>query len=362
MELNFDKEIDAILRKARDGETAFAAKSAQTHLDADTLSAFAENALPEKAKMRATTHLADCDRCRKILSNLILLASETESEIVHADAKEILAPPVPWYRKLFVFPNLVYSLGALALVFGGLIVFTVLQNFKSLENATVSQVSNKSMDTKSAPSAANTNSAMSVSNSVMANTAFNSNANFAANKPSAPLNEMPKASPPIEKDSDTYENYGSPTTEEAQQPQNNQPLNLAKDKPAAVASQDAKEPVRAENKPLEVDKNKADDEKLREKQELPSPQASGAIAKSARKKVQNEIDSTKTGETTNVGGKTFRRSNNVWYDAAYSNQPTTNITRGSGEYKKLDSGLRSIAENLGGTIVIVWKSKAYRIQ
>ncbi len=67
-------------------------------------------------------------------------------------------------------------------------------------------------------------------------------------------------------------------------------------------------------------------------------------------------------ETTSVGGKTFRRQNNAWIDSAYKGQATTNITRGTSEYKKLDSGLRSIAENLGGTVIIVWKEKAYRIQ
>lgn len=67
-------------------------------------------------------------------------------------------------------------------------------------------------------------------------------------------------------------------------------------------------------------------------------------------------------ETTSVGGKTFNRSNNTWVDAAYKGQATTNITRGTSEYKKLDADLRRIAENLGGTVIIVRKDKAYRIE
>jgi hypothetical protein len=39
----------------------------------------------------------------------------------------------------------------------------------------------------------------------------------------------------------------------------------------------------------------------------------------------------------------------------------TLVRRGSHEFKKLDSGLRSIANELYGTVVIVWKGKAYRI-
>ena len=47
MELEFDKEIDAILRKARSDVGV----TASNHLDADMMAAFAENALPERAKL-----------------------------------------------------------------------------------------------------------------------------------------------------------------------------------------------------------------------------------------------------------------------------------------------------------------------
>ena len=83
---------------------------------------------------------------------------------------------------------------------------------------------------------------------------------------------------------------------------------------------------------------------------------SEALSANARKK------SMANAETTSVGGKTFKRAGNAWVDAAYKGQATTNITRGTKEYKKLDSGLRSIVENLGGTVVVVWKEKAFKIQ
>jgi hypothetical protein len=354
MELNFDKEIDAILRKARDGETAFAAQSAQSHLDADTLSAFAENALPEKAKMRSMAHLADCDRCRKILSNLILPAPETESEIVHA--KEVIAPAIPWYRKLFVFPNLAYSLGALALVFGGLIVFTVLQGLNISQNADVSQVSNKPFEPKSAPASANTNSAMNVSNSVMANTTSPANSVYESNT----------AAPHLSMNANTSATPANPPTVSADEAprevtRSDSDLNLAKTEAESPVVLDKKE-LSEENKPRKTVKDGEDDTKLNAERQMPVPSTSGALAQRAPKTKSLKNDALKSGETTSVGGKTFRRANNVWYDTAYGNQPTTNITRGSGEYKKLDSDLRSIVQNLGGTVVILWKSKAYRIQ
>ena len=96
-------------------------------------------------------------------------------------------------------------------------------------------------------------------------------------------------------------------------------------------------------------------------QRTPMPTALSANEK--RKKAQDSKDEReKSDETTSTGGKTFKRKDNVWYDSAYRGQPTTNVTRGTSEYKKLNSGLRGIAENLGGTVIAVWKEKAYRIQ
>lgn len=349
MELNFDKEIDAILRKAQSEPSAVADGLSVPHLDADEISAFAENALPEKAKMRYTAHLADCDKCRKTLSNLILLNGETESEIVHANKNLIAAPAIPWYRKLFVFPNLAYSLGALVLVFGGLIGFTVLQSLNLSDNATISQVSNKTIDTKSAPAQSSANSASNMSNASTANTTVPANSVYQSNTaaPHSSMNTNTSAATP-------------PPIGSADKAPGDDRLTLAKTEADSPVVTDEKE-VREEQKRAEVLKDNEDVAKLSTEQK-PAPSTSGALNTQVPKAVKRKSDSANTGETASSGGKTFRRSNNVWYDTAYSNQPTTNVTRGSGEYKKLDSGLRSIVQNLGGTVVIVWKNKAYRIQ
>src|SRR3569623_2132819 len=80
--------------------------------------------------------------------------------------------------------------------------------------------------------------------------------------------------------------------------------------------------------------------------------------------VQNQMQmntqSSEMAVTRTAGGKTFRNANGAWYDNAYHGQSTTNVRRGTDEFKKLDSGLRSIANELGGVVVVVWKDKAYR--
>ena len=78
MELEFDKEIDSLLRKNGGAERGVLVgdkpgEKPKIHLDADQLSAFAENAVPEKSRALYMSHLADCDHCRRILSGLIAL-------------------------------------------------------------------------------------------------------------------------------------------------------------------------------------------------------------------------------------------------------------------------------------------------
>ncbi len=86
------------------------------------------------------------------------------------------------------------------------------------------------------------------------------------------------------------------------------------------------------------------------------------FAKAKSLSTEAKKNALETSETTSVGGKTFKRANGVWTDSAYHGQSTKNISRGTNEYKKLDYGLRSIVENIGGTVIVVWKEKAYRVQ
>src|SRR5437868_11517008 len=102
MELEFDKEINAILRKARDSN----AVSTESHIDADSIAAFAENALPERAKLAFTQHFADCERCRKVLSRSILMNAEAGTAVASAVAAPVADVAAPWYQKLLKIPNL----------------------------------------------------------------------------------------------------------------------------------------------------------------------------------------------------------------------------------------------------------------
>ncbi|MGI8788673.1 MAG: zf-HC2 domain-containing protein [Pyrinomonadaceae bacterium] len=384
MELNFDKEIDALLRQsAQESEDAFAARDIphSAHLDADEISAFAENALPEKNRQGCTMHLADCDRCRKILSNLISLNSDSESEIVHAEEKEIGASPIPWYRKLFAFPNLAYTLGALILIFAGLGIFTILQNGDAARNAEVSQISEQQPNGKGMSSDGGANPAEesrpnAMSNSMSSNTTFNRAA--ISNSSASVSNSAMPAAPPV-----AAANSNMPATRNEEDknlqpapkptaPQK-EPVDLAKTEDSVAAGA-----VSPKENNLQLDEaerqNQASENSVSQRKTAnlsingrsvqTAPMATTRAETKDKKAEELKDDATeKSAEAaTTVGGKTFKRANNVWVDSAYRGQPTTNISRGTKEYKKLDKDLRRIVENLGGTVIVVWKEKAYRIQ
>ena len=386
MDFEFDKEIDALLRQtARSG--GFVSNQTAAHLDADEISAFAENALPEKARQRSMAHLADCDKCRKSLSSLIALNSETENVEAthHAEGRNFIAVPVPWYRKLFAFPNLAYTMGALVLVFSGITVYTVLQSAGDSQNTMVSQTYDKQPSGKgmssdgdqTASESYSSNSAVSA-NTMMSNAAMNSTSNSAANFsaiPSAPVittnSNAAMSREPTDKDLKPATKVLTPQKE---------PVDLAKteDSMAAGATLPAPKERDRENDfqidgELQKQQNQAQNSiaqnqtqimpDSRNVQRAPMPTMRAENKRESLEESKNDAaKKLKSAATTNVGGKSFKRESNVWYDSTYRGQTTQNITRGTNEYKKLDSGLRGIAENLGGTVVVVWKAKAYRIQ
>ena len=385
MEFEFDNEIDAILRKARTDNFASAVNPKSAHLDADEISAFAENALPEKTKTIYTQHLADCGRCRKILSNIISPNSEAESETASSAAalpENSFKTSIPWYRKLFLFPQLTYIMGASVLVFGGFLAYSVIQNpNKSAETSSISQAKERLPNLPDAGS--DGNAAMAESSRVNSNAgAMRSNtaANSAANVPSpavmsnstatssnasaadgsvAPRKEPSvrrqdeKAAPPTAAAKDESENAAGGAAASAPPPAvQTQPSIFAQKKPEQSENSDK---AKTAEMLRESKKNDSKDDALDDSTAETRASRSASAPKPAAKNAVN-------GETKQADGKNFTRKNGVWYDANYNGQSTTNVSRNSDDYRKLDRGLRSIADGLSGTVIVVWKNKAYRIQ
>lgn len=382
MELDFDKEIDALLRTMPKSDADFAGKD--KHLDADEISAFAENALPEKARKRYTMHLADCDSCRKNLSELILLNAENEPEIVaeKAEAETVAPAQIPWYRKLFAFPNLAYTMGALILAFVGLTAFIGLQNLNS-GNSEVAQSNTASRESETAPyapSSMNSNASAAKSNDLSDSAQANSNVaeNTAIispegtpeflndNKTLAKSDAEPLKSKSANEPQDENKSVFADKVNDAptggtvlKQPQTEVLSESARTNEDDVIAAKPAPIIRAT--PGSVSSAPKPAEKAAKRKEVLTTR--GAEEERADKDERDrKLESQGFGSSRKINGKTFTRKGSVWYDSAYRNQPTTNVRRNTNEYRNLDSGLRSIGNQLDGVIVVVWKEKAYRIE
>lgn len=389
MELNFDKEMDALLRQAAQQEKPVQ-PATPAHLDADELAAFARNALPVAARTRAMEHLVDCGNCRTILSNLVFFENQTEE----SSATPLVAAAVTGtslldsIKAFFTMPTLAYGMAGLVLVFAGLLVFTVINSRQ--ESASVAQANDaaleKPLNAKGAPvdsdlpaAMANSNSSVSAANaSTAANTAAtgafspfqggvsNSASNMgptdlsagkggeelelklddkteAAKEATANLSAAKPEAQPVTRQQDYYMNRGRNETQDE----------IAK----------SKDNYRQNNNILTPD---GSDQRKRSSLPPPPPPASSAGTTTVRDAVRGDEDADKNSPASparkTVKGKQFRRDGNVWVDTAYRGQATVNIVRESKEFKKLDGDVKKIARELAGTVIVVWKDTAYRIQ
>lgn len=74
-------------------------------------------------------------------------------------------------------------------------------------------------------------------------------------------------------------------------------------------------------------------------------------------------DSEDGSQTRSAGGHKFRRQGSAWVDQKFkSSMSLKNVARGADEFSALDSGLRSIANQISGEVIVVWKGKAYLIK
>jgi hypothetical protein len=377
MELEFDKEIDAILRKARDSGAAAVQGAHSPHADADAIAAFAENALPAKAREMYVRHFADCDRCRQMLSQSVapIMDEVPAAPTIATNPQAIVRP---WYERLFHPAKLAAALGAIVLAFTGIIGYLAIQTRKGTERTDVAQMRESSPRLNSSSSTANTSSNAASANAL------------------APLVDNTAA---VNSAPETSEQIPSPTVRPSGPSAGSSDVaatadpKLQENKPAAETADKAAKPVMAAPPPSAARQPAAPiNQRNTEPSKLKGEAENDAVAKSEGAGIRNEAglssnsSAKRAGGPRNmtqvqqqqqsvvlndralenpvrrkVGGKTFDRREGAWYDMAYHGAATQNYRRGTDEYKKLDAGLRSVADSLGGTVVIVWKGKALRV-
>jgi hypothetical protein len=393
------------------------------HMDTDEMNAYAEGVLPVEARARSLAHLADCDRCRAIVTELALAANVPIAD--EERAQQLASTPRSswreWLAALFAPPMIRYGAMAMALLCVVGVVFLAMrqQRSSSSQQGGPTYVAQNNEGTQQPASAVKPAPVVVETPATKASPVA---PGVETNAAPAKDNAGTQTRPPADTETDAV----------AKQAKEQQPLGATKtDAPAAAgaplpssepkqeATERGDEALAARNSPAappsptttssgvaggrvqettDVD-SMSQTRNERETRDERAPRSGvmsnttstreseeavrmrrPARAPEARQKAADKVQTMRDGSDTNsagsaagarsaetrsVGGRSFRRDGGAWVDTAYSSgRATVNIRRGSEQYRALvadEPGLRAIADQLSGEVIVVWKGRAYRI-
>ncbi len=372
MKRETNNEMDLLLRRL--GRSTANSSQDGDHLDADELSSYAENALPAAARVRYTEHLAECASCRKLVTQLsssagVVTVAETARGSEPSAIRKFLAG-------LFSPMVLRYAVPALGLIVVAVIGLTVLRRNQAPES--VAQLKEPAgVATPVQPEQAQSPAPGLVDGRGSIGPDPTPQNRAAAKEWHSAPPPNASASGRVMADAD----QAAPTTKPEPQPVTNTPP-----QPTPVTATDEIKKRDEPEVPKQEVTRRAGNELPRERAaeppkaqdrtvgevsaaRAPDPGASktqgrGSIASLQRD--DREVKDKKDAETRSVAGRRFRRDRGMWVDTAYdSSKSTFSLTRGSEQYRALvadEPAIKTIAEQLDGEIIVVWKGRAYRIQ
>jgi hypothetical protein len=381
-----NNDIDLLLRQLSRRNGVPVSENDEQHLDADELNSYAANALPAAARARYTEHLADCSSCRKLVVQLSAAqgpvpVQQTASVVAPSGLKTFLASLFSPMVLRYAAP----ALGLIVIAAVGLLVFRPEQR-----DANIAQL--REAETKPATAVAGPSQEPTASPSML----------YDSPSETTPRREAPQTGPVVAPV--TKEGRGQVAGEPADQPADaagNAAAPPAAPKVEAVQnepppakseeSQAEKKEKPAEDKAVNVtatggaikrDYNQNDslgvvsvapgattrqDVQVRSAERAAKPMAgagTGSLKRAPADKA--EKDDERAAETRSVAGRQFRKSAGVWIDTDYdSSKSITSVARGSEQYRALiadEPSIKTIADELDGQIVVVWKGRTYRIR
>jgi hypothetical protein len=408
-----DEQIDLLMRRFAGQGTA--GHAVHDHLDADQMNAFAEGALPPPARTHYVSHLANCDECRKQVTQLAIASgavARTEQSVATKSQRRGLWSAL---TGMFALPALRYAAFAAIVVIVAGIGFVALRHRSERANLVAANEPSTAEQQKAIQPAADTNAG---DNGKTDNTRSNG----------APLPSASFGSPPAMLSNQNAkpgedrvaENTAQPpvimkeaakSTEESEKKAEQLPVSqsqVAQTQPSyapvppgeaqsggraqsqtggflagglktqtvqSKAKAEADDRERDVTKDARLDSNqaapaarRAADEKMngpsRNMDNLtPNNRSANEVRPEAPKRASDKAATEEAPPTRSVGGHKFRRQGNSWVDQKFkSSMSLRNISRGSEDFAALDGGLRSIAQQIGGEVIIVWKGKAFLIK
>lgn len=363
-----ENEIDLLLRRLGRDEWPDTTAAESEHLDADELNSYAENVLPEVARAKYTEHLADCSRCRRLVTELApaavprASAIEKEQSALSRFLSQLMSPMFLRYA--------VPGLAAVLILTFGLVL--VRRQPRQLETA-----QNEQPNTSAGAQLAQQTEQPAAPVSVVTNGKEETKARaktlddgkpevISKNQPVDSLSRETEASKQPEAGRvDRPEPVAAPAISSAGASPTGSATAVAKSNEVADKKKVEAEQAAPKEEGRKLDNYQVAEDAARVQSEARArrgPSKPGAMAQGELPRDKQEKDSR---EVRTVAGRRFHRENGIWIDTAYDSGATTNLSRGSEQYRALvadEPGIRTIAEALDGDIIVVWKGRAYRIR
>jgi len=392
MKRETNNEIDLLLRRMsrRDGSSARdrEAQNADTHLDADELSSYAQNVLPATARARYTEHLAECSTCRKLVTELSLSLGATaavqpsETVFEPSGLKKFLAG-------LFSPMVLRYAVPALGVIVVMVVGFVVLRREKPSDRF-VAQVGVEQKQPvpvspgapAPTPSVSEAEGFLDAPQEKAANTrkpatradesgSASGTAATDAISPAAPVvaQREEKAAEPAP--SATPPPPAAAKAEAAEEEAQKKTATIAKNQGAPTVGAVTVDTSKGRSNEAGRDFRRAQrvtasaDSADQNKPKAAPAETQSLAGATALKRGRGDSDKDAS-DTRSVAGRRFRKERGIWTDTAYdSSTATVNVARGSEQFRALvadEPGMKTIAEQLDGEVIVVWKGRAYRIR
>ena len=388
-----NNEVDLLLRALARERTGAALQSgsdggdaesiSSEHLDADELNSYAEGLAPAPARARYTEHLAECAACRGIVVGLTQAAgvatrledpAQTRGAGFWKRLSEFLSPKVLGYAIPALVLTAVIGIGFLALKQRQGSEF-VAQNERPGEAPPASQ-----HQTDSGPSSA-VQPQPTVQNGILSGrnteqlkekTALEDEKLQAGQGSGKPEAGVAKVAPSKDAgQTDVASGIESrpyalePKAAEAPPP----PPVINPEKSAELAKERSEKREDQPRDQTEEFRVQTDDVHGPNRSRSNTAQATtqrgaGIMAGRGPSADKNKKDADV--ETRSVMGRHFTREGDAWVDTAYEySQATVRVARGSDQFRALvadEPAIRTIAAQLNGVVIVVWKNRAYRIQ
>jgi len=391
-----NNEVDLLLRALAGrrgtvplpGGTASAGvqQVASDHLDADELNSYAEGVAPEAARARYTRHLADCDTCR----GLVVSLTQASGAVARYEVPELPRGLTFWQKLSALFSQPVWRYAVPAMILTTVIGIGLLA-LRQRPNDFVAQNESPSNAQPADRSGAGSVVAPTTGSATEANNTPTSATPTAEVRKERGSLEADKTKPSGHEESATGTNVPkeAPAKDSAVAgglitATESEPADRIESKAAAPA---APPPLAGYDKSAELakaepskreDQDRARNEEFRvQKDDIHGPNRSRSNTTAAPASAQRSPVNGRGGpsnqmnkqanesEVRTVMGRHFTREDGAWVDTDYESQAMIRVRRGSDQYRALvadEPGIRTIAEQLDGVVIVVWKGRAYRIQ